>query len=159
MTWEFARGYAKQTDHDNCVLAKWLLHEDNNPGWVQYASAKTLGILFKLFSHVLKSISTSLILGLTAVDLLAEMLLNGMTKLATLGDQVFTLLRHAATWAGIKVGVGADFTTQIISRILSTMLARLNAMATHAINTIANKLVAMPLAVAGGWALAHSMSL
>lgn len=159
LTWENARGYAKQTDHDNCVLAKWLLHEGNNPGWVQYASAKTLGILFKLFSHVLKSISTSLILGLTAVDLLAEMLMNGMTRMATLGTQVFTLLRHAATWAGITVAAGADFTTQIIGRILTTMLARLNAMATHAINTIGNHLVAMPLIVAGGWALSQSLAL
>jgi triacylglycerol lipase len=159
MTWEHARGYAAQTDHDNCVLAKWLLHEGNNPRWVQYASAKTLGILFKLFSHVLKSMSTSLILGLTVVDLLAEMLLNGMTKMATLGAQVHTLLRHAATWAGVTVGAGADFTTQIIGRILSTMLARLNGMAAHAINTIGNKLVAMPLVVAGGWALGQSLAL
>jgi triacylglycerol lipase len=159
MTWENARGYAAQTDHDNCVLAKWLLHEGNNPRWVQYASAKTLGILFKLFSHVLKSMSTSLILGLTAVDLLAEMLLNGMTKMAALGAQVHTLLRHAATWAGVTVGPGADFTAQIIGRILSTMLARLNGMAAHAINTIGNKLVAMPLVVAGGWALGQSLAL
>lgn len=159
LTWDIARAYARQTDHDNCVLAKWLLHEDNNPGWVQYASAKTLGILFKLFAHVLKGISASLILGLTAVDLLAEMLLNGMTKMSAFGSQVFTLLRHAATWAGITVAAGADFTTQIIGRILGAMLARLNAMASHAINTLGHHLVAMPLVVAGGFAIAHGVAL
>lgn len=158
-TWMRARGLARQTDHDNCVLAKWLLHDESQAGWVQFASAKTLGLLFKLFAHVLKGISTSLILGLTAVDLLAEMLHNGMTKMALLGEQILTLLRHAAEWAGISVSAGAQFTTQIISRILSMMMARLNSMAMHAIHAGANHLVAMPLAIAGGFALAHSVAL
>jgi triacylglycerol lipase len=159
LSWENAQDAARQTDHDNCVLAKWLLHDENKAGWVQFASAKTLGILFKLFSHVLKGISTCLILGLTAVDLLAEMLHNGMTKMALLGEQIFTLLRHAAEWAGITVSAGAQFTTQIIGRILAMMLARLNSMAMHAIHAGANHLVAMPLALAGGFALAHSLAL
>jgi triacylglycerol lipase len=113
-TWENVRGRARMTDHDNCVLAKWLLHEGNNPGWVQYASAKTLGILFKLFAHVLATQSTSLILGLSAVDLLAEMLMNGLYKAAALGDQVYQLLHYAAKWAGIKVAAGANFTAEIL---------------------------------------------
>lgn len=159
LTWENAQDAAKRTDHDNGVLVKWLLREDNQPGWVQFASAKTLGILFKLFSHVLKGFSTAIILGLTAVDLLAEMLYNGMTKMAFLGEQIATLLRHAATWAGITVSAGAQFTTQIISRILSMMMARLNSMAMHAIHAGSNHLIAMPLAIAGGFALAHSVAL
>ena len=159
MTWENARGLAGQVDHDNSVLAKWLLHEDNDPGWVQYASAKTLGILFKLFSYVLKGISTSLVLGLSAVDLLAEMIYNGLCKAAAFADKVFTLLRHAATWAGIKLAAGANFTAAIIGRILETMLARLKAMATHAINTIGHGMLPLPLIVAGGWAIAHASGL
>lgn len=159
LTWENAQDAARQTDHENSVLAKWLLHEDNQPGWVQFASAKTLGLLFKLFSHVLKGISTSVILGLTAVDLLAEMLHNGMTKMAFLGEQIVTLLRHAATWAGINVAAGAQFTTQVIARILSMMMSRLNSMAMHAIHAGTNNLVAMPLVIAGGFALAHSAAL
>jgi pimeloyl-ACP methyl ester carboxylesterase len=158
-TWENARALAAQTDHDNCVLAKWLLHEDNNPGWVQYASAKTLGILFKLFSHVLRTISTSVILGLTAVDLLAEMLYNGLCKMAAFAGHVFTLLRHAATWAGIKMAQGADFTAAIIRAILNAMLGRLGAMAAHAINTIGQGMVPLPLIMAGGFALADAMQL
>lgn len=152
-TWETVRGRAQQVDHDNAVLAKWLLHEDNNPGWVQYASAKTLGILFKLFAHVLKGISTAVIMGLTATDLLAEMLHKGLARTAALAQQVFTLLRHAAAWAGIKVNAGANFTAQIIQRILDAMMARLTSMAAHSLNTVGHHIDPIPLIIAGGWAL------
>jgi triacylglycerol lipase len=153
LTWENARGRARMTDHDNCVLAKWLLHEGNDPGWVQYASAKTLGILFKLFAHVLRNTSTSLLLGLTAIDLLSEMLLSGLYKAANLGEQVYQLLHYAAQWAGVHVVAAADFTEQIIRRIFDVMLATLKSMATHAICTAGNNLVPLSLLVAGGWAL------
>ena len=159
LTWEDARGLAARVDHDNCVLAKWLLHEENNPGWVQYASAKTLGILFKLFSHVLRGMSTALVLGLSAVDLLAEMIMNGLCKAATLGEQVLKLLRYAAQWAGIQVVKGANFTAEVIGAILSKMVARLKAMAQHAINTVGQGMVALPLVMAGGWGLAQSMTI
>lgn len=158
-TWMRARAMSRRTEHDNSVLASELLHDGSRTNWVQYASAKTLGLLFKLFAHVLKGISTSLILGLTAIDLLAEMIHNGMTKIAGLGEQVFTLLRRAAEWAGITMGAGAQFTTQIIGRILSMMMSRLNTMAAHALHAGANHLVAMPLAIAGGFVLAHSLAL
>jgi triacylglycerol lipase len=153
LTWTDARALARRTDHENCVLAKWLLHEDSNPGWVQYASAKTLGILFKLFAHVLATQSTSLILGLSAVDLLAEMLMKGLYKAAALGEQVYQLLHYAAKWAGIKVAAGANFTAEIIGRIFDAMLATLKSMALHAISTAGHNLVPLPLIVAGGGVL------
>lgn len=155
-TWNAVRGYAQQTDHDNAVLAKWLLHADNDPGWVQYASAKTLGILFKLFSHVLKTISTSLILGLSAVDLLAEMLLAGLARAQAIASQVYTLLRHAAKWAGITVSAGADFTAQIIRRILDMMLSKLAQIGALALTVGSRGLLPLPLIVAGGWALSQA---
>ncbi len=158
-TWGNAASLARQVDHDNAVLARWLLHSDNNPGWVRYACAKTLGILFKLFSHVLRATSTAVILSLTAVDLLAEMIHNGLCKAAAFSQQVFQLLRYAATWAGITVQAGADFTVQIISRILATMMARLKAMAAHAIVRTTIELVPLPLMVAGGWAIAGGLAL
>ncbi|MBI3347096.1 MAG: lipase family protein [Burkholderiales bacterium] len=158
-TWNSVRGYAQQTDHDNAVLAKWLLHADNDPGWVQYASAKTLGILFKLFSHVLRGISTSLILGLSAVDLLAEMLLTGMARAQAMASQVYMLLRHAAKWAGIVVSAGADFTAQIIRRILDMMLSKLAQIGTVALAVGSRGLLPLPLIVAGGWALAQARGL
>ena len=158
-TWDDARGKAARVDHDNCVLAKWLLHHDNDPGWVQYASAKTLGLLFKLFAHVLRTTSTSILLSLSAVDLLAEMLYNGLCKTATLAEEVYTLLRYAAKWAGITVTAGAEFTTRIIGAILSSMLARLQAMAMHAINTIERNLVPISFILAGGWTLTSTVAI
>ena len=154
MTWDAVRGSAARVNHDNSVLARWLLHEDNNPGWVQYASAKTLGILFKLFSHVLKSISTSLILGLSAVDLLAEVLIKGLYKLAQLGGQILKLLGYAAKWAGITVVSGTQFTAAIIAKILDKMLATLRHLAVRALTNPTATLMPVPLILTGSWALA-----
>lgn len=153
-SWDIVRGAASGVDHDNSVLARWLLHEDNNPGWVQYASAKTLGILFKLLAHVLKSISTAIVLGLTAVDLLAEILLQGLYKAKQLGEQIFTLLGYAATWAGITVVSGAQFTAEIITRILNKMLATLRQLAIQALSNPIGTLMPVPLAMGAAWALA-----
>src|SRR5271167_609380 len=153
-TWGVVRLMSNRLDQDNCVLARWLLHEDNNPGWVQYASAKTLGILFKLFHHVLLTLSTSVILGLSAIDLLAEVLIRGMYQLKALGEQIFQLLRYAAIWAGIQVDAGAEFTSQIIRVILSKMLATLRTLAAQALANPAQFLRPVPLILIGNAALA-----
>lgn len=158
-TWAHARGLASQVDHDNSVLARWLLHKDNDPGWVRYACAKTLGILFKLFAHVLRATSTSIILGLTAVDLMAEMLLNQLYKTAALAGKVYQLLCHAAKWAGIHLAEGAEFTAQIIRKILEKMLAHLKTIALQAILNGTQHLIPQPLIVTGGWMLASSMAI
>lgn len=159
MWWSDAHDLSAQVDHDNAVLARWLLHEDNNPGWVQYASARTLGILFKLFSHALKGVSTSVILGLTAVDLIAELLVAGLYKMAALSSRIFTLLRHAASWAGITLKAGADFTAGILRAILGAMMARLKQMGQLALTTVTRGMRALPLVIAGSWALAQAMPL
>jgi len=158
-SWDMARGKTGQVDHDNAVLARWLLHEDNDPGWVQYASAKTLSLLFKLFAHVLRTQSTVLIMRLSALDLLVELLLNGLYKTAALGAQVYTMLRHAATWAGIKVAAGAEFTAQILRRIVAAMLSRLQQIAIQALGAVTRELVPLPLLIAGGWQLAQGLML
>jgi triacylglycerol lipase len=154
VNWDTIRSFASRVNHDNSVLATWLLHQDNNPGWVQYASAKTLGILFKLFGHVLRTISTSIILGLTAVDLLAEILVNGLYRAKNLGEQIITLLGYAAKWAGITVVSGAQFTAEIIKRILHKMLLTLRHMAVAALADPTGTLVPMALVMSGSWALA-----
>ena len=153
MDWDSARGLAARCDHDNTVLAKWLLHKDNDPGWVQYASARTLGLLFKLFSHALRNVSTSLILSLTAVDLLAEMILSGLYRAAALADEVWTLLRHAATWAGIQMAKGADFTVTILRRVLEVMLAKLRAVAALSLATLSHHLKPLPLLIPRQWTI------
>ncbi|MGE3164646.1 MAG: hypothetical protein AB7O52_07060 [Planctomycetota bacterium] len=151
--WDEVRLAANAVDYENSLLCRWLLHETNDPGWVTYASAKTLSLLFKLFSHVLKLLSTSVILGLTALDLLAEILLKGLNKLAILGQKIFDLLRHAATWAGVKATKIADFSAGVIKSILGKMLAAIKAIAVPAITTVARNLRPMTLGIAGTWAL------
>lgn len=153
INWDTVRGFASQVDHDNSVLARWLLHEDNNPGWVQYASAKTLGLLFKLFGHVLRTISTTLILGLSAVDLLAEILVSGLYRMKSLGEQILRLLGYAATWAGITVASGAQFTAEIIRKILDKMLMTLRALAVRALTDPTGTLLPVPLIMGSSWAL------
>jgi pimeloyl-ACP methyl ester carboxylesterase len=152
-SWESIRRLTLSVDHDEAVLARWLLHPDNDPGWIQVASAKTLGILFKLFRHVLRGISTSLVLGLTAIDLLAEMLVSGMYRAKALGEQIFQLLRFAAQWAGITLASGAEFTAGVIRAILMRMLDTLRALTTDALANPTRFLRPLPLALAGGAAL------
>lgn len=159
LDWAYANKLSAQVEHDNAVLSRWLLHEGNSPGWVQVASAQTLSLLFKLFAHVLRTTSTSVILGLTAVDLLAELLVSGMARAAALSQQVFQLLRYAASWAGITVNAGADFTVAIIQRILQAMLARLKQLAVLSLDAVMRGLVPLPLVIAGSWVLANAVPL
>lgn len=98
-------------------------------------------------------------MGLTAVDLLAEMLAKGLFKAAALGEQVYQLLRHTAQWAGIRVTAGADFTAEIISRIFHVMVARLKSMALHAVTRVTHNLVPLSLVVVGGWALTSGIAI
>jgi triacylglycerol lipase len=152
-TWDTVRRSSARVDQDNAVLARWLLHESNNAGWVQYASAKTLAILFKLFSHVLKKISTTLILGLTAIDLLAEILMKGMHRSKELGEQILNLLGHAAKWAGVTATSAAEFTGAIIRIILNKMLATLRQLSVLAMASPISDIAPVPLIIGGSWVL------
>ncbi len=152
-TWQSLRGKANKVDHDNALVARWLLHKDTDPGWVRYASAKTLAILFKLFSHVLRTISTSLILGLSAVDLLAEVLMKGLNKLHQLQGQIFTLLKYAAQWAGIQVAKSADITASIIKAILTQMLSTLRNLAANAVSFTTRNITPIQIGIAGALTL------
>ena len=151
--WDGVRKLSNAVDYDNALLSRWLLHDTNDPGWVTYASANTLSILFKLFSHVLRGISTSLILGLTAVDLLAEILLKGMHKLQVLGAKIFQLLKYAAIWAGIKAVESTDFTASVIRLILAKMLSSLKSLTDNALIFASNHLDPVTIGITGAWAL------
>lgn len=91
--------------------------------------------------------------------MLVGMLLTGLYKAAALGAQVCTKLRHAATWAGITMAAGAEFTAQILRRIVGAMLSRLQQIATLSLAAITHELVPLPLLVAGGWSLAQGLPL
>lgn len=155
MGWNGVRGRAAAVDHDNALIARWLLHKDNDAGWVQYASAHTLALLFKLFSHVLKGISTALILGLTAVDLLAEILMKGLHTVSILGSEVLQLLKYAAQWAGIVAVSTADFTAQIVKAILNKMLTVIKDVAIQALANPQRYIAPMTIAL-GAWQMTAS---
>ncbi|MEL7448386.1 MAG: lipase family protein [Pseudomonadota bacterium] len=151
--WNDVRSLSKMVDHDNALVARWLLHGDSDPGWIKYASVQTLGLLFKLFSNLLRTVSTSLILGLTAVDLLAEVLLKGLHKLNELGNQIYTLLKYAAQWAGITAIKTADFTAGIIKAILVKMLDTMKLLASEAMDFLTRNITPLTIGLAGTWAL------
>ena len=159
LSWDQVRRASNAVDHDNALISRWLLHDTNDAGWVAYASAKTLSILFKLFSHVLKSISSVIILGLTAVDLLAEILMKGLNRLKLLGQKIYTLLKHAAVWAGIKAVEGADFTAGMIKRILSKMLSTLRTLAANSLAFISRNITPMTIGLGAAWALSAASTL
>jgi triacylglycerol lipase len=60
--------------------------------------------------------------------------------MAALSSRIFTLLRHAASWAGITLKAGADFTAGILRAILGAMMARLKQMGQLALTTAARGL-------------------
>ena len=84
-----------------------------------------MALLFRLFNHVLKALSTSIILGLTAVDFLAEILYKGLHLLGGLGEQIFQLLGYTAKWAGIQIKTSSEFSYTIIKSLLDRMLSSL----------------------------------
>jgi triacylglycerol lipase len=153
--WAALERESNKVDHEASVLARVLLHGESKPAWVRYACAKTLTLLFRLFSHALRTISTSLILGLTAVDLLAELLYRGVHKLNALGAQIYQLMGYAADWAGIKLAQGAQFTAAIIKLILDKMLATLKAIAVATVTRGPIGLSPMGLAIPA-WVLMSS---
>jgi triacylglycerol lipase len=159
LDWQQVRKASNAVDHDNALISRWLLHDTNDSGWVAYASAKTLSILFKLFSHVLRNISSVLILGLTAVDLLAEILLKGLNKLKILGQKIYVLLKHAAVWAGIKAVEGSDFTAGIIKKILSKMLSALRVLAETSMSIITRNITPLTIGIGTAWALSAASTL
>jgi triacylglycerol lipase len=150
--WSGVRLASTRVNHDNSALATWLTYGDN-PSWLQVASAHTLGILLKLFSHTLRTVSTSVILKLSAVDFLAEIMVKGLYMAKELGEKVHKLLGYAATWAGIQVAKGAQFTAGVVSAILTRMLSALNMLARRALVASTTGLVPIPLVFGGACVL------
>jgi hypothetical protein len=143
-SWSGLRLESTRVNHDNNALVN-LLMRGENPSWLQVASAHSLALLLKLFSHVLKTVSTSVILKLSAVDFLAEILFKGLYLGKQFADKVMTLLGYAAKWAGIQVTSGAQFTASVISAILTKMLSTLNMLARRAAVASTSGLVPIPL--------------
>jgi hypothetical protein len=112
-------------------------------------SAHALGLLLKLFSHTLKTVSTSVILKLSAIDFLAEILFKGLYLGKQFGEKIMTLLGYAAKWAGVQVARGAQWTASVISAILTRMLNTLNMLALQAATSSTRGLIPIPLMLGG----------
>ncbi len=156
LNWNVLRGEAASVDHDNSVLCRWLLHESRDTSWVTYGSVKALSLLFRMFSHVLGGLSTSIIMGLSAVDFLAEILMKGLYGLRTLGRKIYTLLKYAAMWAGIATEQDMNFTEQIIKNILSRMLTTLRQLSANALSAVTRNILPMRIAIGEGWILSSA---
>ncbi len=154
--WNGLRNASASVDHSNSVLCRMLLHESRDTGWVAYGSVKALSLLFNMFSFVLKGMSTSIILGLTALDFLAEILMKGLYGLRTLGRKIYTLLKYAATWAGIATVQDMEFTEQIIKNILSRMLTALRQLSTDALSAVTRNILPARIAMGEGWILSSA---
>lgn len=150
--WDGVRTLGTKVNHDNCALANWLLRGDN-PGWLQVASAHTLGLLFKLFSHVLGKMSSTLIMHLTAIDFMAEILVKGLYMAKDLADKVRSVLGYAAVWAGLQIQSGAQFTARIVSIILSKMISTVSMLTGRALAAATTGLVPIPLVLGSSFLL------
>lgn len=157
-TWSGLSLLAGALDCDEAIFAKWLLNDEGGsrqPGWVQIGCAKTLTILFRLIKYALSKISRTAVLAVTALDLLSEALYRGAQFIGTLGSQVLSLLRYAATWAGLQVAKGAQFTLSVIRTILAKMLSAVQSIAAAALATVTRNLVPMSIGFTGAWALTN----
>ncbi len=152
--WQAVRGIANLCSHSNAAQARVLL-ADGNSGWLQALSDKTLALLFKLFNFVLGEVCEGVILGLTAIDLLTEMLLKGVKMMSgVVGHQIDSLLRKAAQWATIPMANDAGFTAAIIKAILDAMMSRVRMASIQALMMIEKGLHPIPLLLTGGAVLA-----
>jgi triacylglycerol lipase len=139
-SWNYVHNLSKKLDHEDAYLARKLLGVGADSSWVQRASAKVLGLLFKLIGYYLRMVSTKIVLSLTAVDLMAEMLVTGMARATALSAEILQLLRHCATWAGIQLQAGADIGITVIAAILRAMVASLRQAAIQALISIARNI-------------------
>jgi len=157
ISWETVRLRAMAVDHDNAVLARWLLRSSDNPGWMTQRAAQGLSYLMKAFSHLLKQAGFASIRGLTAIDLFCVSLARDLTRLAEQSAEFMQWIRHAAGWARIVISGAAQITAKVIRGILSAMMSVLTPIATQALVNVAGRGLPLPLMIGGAAALAGSV--
>jgi triacylglycerol lipase len=156
-TWANVRLASQAVDHDNAVLARWLLRSSDNPGWMTQGTAKGLSCLMKVLSHVLKRMGYAGVRGLTAIDMLSVTLANDLTRMAEANPELMSWLREAAGWASQVIMGIADITARVIRAILMTMTNVLRPIATQAIVNVVGRGIPLPLVLGGATALAGTV--
>jgi hypothetical protein len=144
-------------DHDNAVMARWLLRSSDNPGWLTRQAAKGLTYLMKAFSGLLSAAGLVGVVAFTAVDLFVAVLASNMTKMAELDADICEAMRQAAGWAGIVIKGAAQITAQVVRAILDTMMRVLKPIAIQALFLAGTSGAALPLVIAGASTLTGSV--
>ena len=157
MNWNSVRALGAAVDHDNAVMARWLLRSSDNPNWLTRQAARGLSYLMKAISGLLSAAGLLGVLGLTAIDMFVAVLASNMHKMADMDPQLHEAIRQAAGWAGIVVRGASQITVQVIRAILETMMRVLRPIAIQALYLAGTTGVALPLLIDGASALAGSV--
>ena len=151
--WNQLRNQKNSVAFQDELLMRWMLHEDKKPNWVRFSSVETLTHLFRMFRAALCALSTSVILGLTLVDVVAELLVKGLHILGRVGETVLKLLEYTAVWAGIVVVGRENFTVEIVRLLLDKMLSALKIISINAIHKTTSNIKPIALSLGSAWTL------
>ena len=157
MTWDSVRALGGAVDHDNAVMARWLLRSSDNPGWLTRQAAKGLSYLMKALSGLLSAAGLVGVTAFTAVDLFVAVLASNMSKMAELDNDIREAMRQAAGWAGIVIKNAAQISAQVVRAIPETMMRVLKPIAIPALFLAGTSGVALPLVITGASALSGSV--
>jgi triacylglycerol lipase len=157
MTWDSVRALGAAVDHDNAVMARWLLRSSDNPGWLTRQAAKGLTYLMKAFSGLLLAAGLIGVTAFTAIDLLVAVLASNMSKVAELNADIREAMRQAAGWAGIVISGAAQITVQVVRGILDAMMRVLKPIAIQALFLAGTNGSPLPLILTGAAALTGSV--
>jgi pimeloyl-ACP methyl ester carboxylesterase len=155
-TWQAVRALGGAVDHDNAVVARWLLRSSENPGWMTQQAARGLTYLMKAFNHFLKGAGCAAIEGMTGIDLFAASLAAGIERFADRNAELMQCILRAASWARIVVKSVAQISAAVIRGILDAMLRVLKPLAMLAIQG-AGAGSALPLVLASATALSGTV--
>lgn len=152
--WDNIRRMSGAVSHDNAVLARWLLRSIDNPSVVTTRAIEGLSFLLKFFAHFLqmRSVTSAIISGMTAIDLFAAALSQGIEKYAAANPQLMAGLTLAAAWARVVV-TGMKFTAAVIKAIMTRMMDTLRPIMMEAVAKVGGG-NALPLVLVGASAVA-----
>ncbi|WP_455204055.1 lipase family protein [Kaarinaea lacus] len=156
LDWEDVKKLKKSVAFQDELLMRWLLHKEKQPSWVQYACAETLTHLFRLFRGALQKLSVSVVLGLTLVDVVAELLVKGMHIIGKLGETVLKILEYTAVWAGFVVVGRENFTVEVVRMLLEKMMSALKAVSINAIHKTTTNIKPVAIGLMGAWTLTNA---
>ncbi|MEY4562227.1 MAG: hypothetical protein RLZZ618_1504 [Pseudomonadota bacterium] len=156
-SWDAVRRFSMQVDHDNAVLARWLLRSSDSPGWMTKGAAQGLSILMKMFSSLLRDAGLLAISAMTCIDLFSAAMASGLILLAEKSAELMQWIRQAAGWASVVITSSAQITGKVIGAILRAMFSVLRPIAIQALVNVAGRGIPMPLMLGGAAALAGAV--